>query len=135
MGIPNSRVSDRVDLPSAACGLSARGSFVVQCVERAGVEVGIDDPARRRTLRRRPGALFVLAGTIVAERWEGCDDLRNTDLSVHVTRWWSYDCDDDVQFSLLEQRVGDDDLINRNTIATFGPDSLAEARNRGFRTQ
>ena len=46
-----------------------------------------------------------------------------------------YDCDDDVQFSLLEQRVGDDDLINRNTIATFGPDSLAEARNRGFRTQ
>ena len=44
-----------------------------------------------------------------------------------------YDCDDPEQFSLLEQRVGSDDLLGRRLVQTYGPDTLAEARNRGFR--
>ena len=44
-----------------------------------------------------------------------------------------YDCDDPEQFVLLEQRVDYDDLLRRNLIQTYGPDTLAEARNRGFR--
>lgn len=44
-----------------------------------------------------------------------------------------YDCDDDVQFGALEERVAADDLMNRNLLSAFGPDEVAEARNRGFR--
>jgi hypothetical protein len=44
-----------------------------------------------------------------------------------------YDCDDDAQFAMLEQRSTDDRLTRRDLIQTFGPDSLPEARNRGFR--
>ena len=44
-----------------------------------------------------------------------------------------YDCDDDAQFALLEARMSDDDLLQRRLVQTYGPDSLAEARNRGFR--
>lgn len=44
-----------------------------------------------------------------------------------------YDCDDPEQFALLEHRVESDDLLGRNLIQTYGPDTLAEARNRGFR--
>jgi hypothetical protein len=44
-----------------------------------------------------------------------------------------YDCDDDEQYSQLEARVGSDDLLDRNVLQTFGPDTVAEARNRGFR--
>jgi hypothetical protein len=43
-----------------------------------------------------------------------------------------YDCDDDAQFTALEERV-DADLLGRAMISTFAPDTLAEARNRGFR--
>lgn len=46
-----------------------------------------------------------------------------------------YDCDDDAQFSRLEQRVDDDDLVARNLIQSFGPDELSEATNRGFSTR
>lgn len=44
-----------------------------------------------------------------------------------------YDCDDDRQFALLERRVEEERLLERNLLASFGPDTLAEARNRGFR--
>jgi len=43
-----------------------------------------------------------------------------------------YDCDDAGQFARLEARLGDEDLLGRNLIQSFGPDTLAEARNRGF---
>jgi len=44
-----------------------------------------------------------------------------------------YDCDDSDQLALLEARLRDDDLLGRNLMQSFGPDTLAEARNRGFR--
>ena len=45
-----------------------------------------------------------------------------------------YDCDDSEQLARLEARLGNDDLLRRNLIQSFGPDTLAEARNRGFRS-
>lgn len=44
-----------------------------------------------------------------------------------------YDCDDEAQFAALEQRAVDDGLLARDLLQAFGPDSLPEARNRGFR--
>ena len=44
-----------------------------------------------------------------------------------------YYCDEDTQYAVLEQRSTDDQLTQRDLIQTFGPDSLPEARNRGFR--
>ena len=38
-----------------------------------------------------------------------------------------FDCDDDQQFAALETALGGE------VASTFGPDTLAEARNRGFR--
>jgi hypothetical protein len=46
-----------------------------------------------------------------------------------------YDCDDPEQFAELEERMKRDDLLSTNLVSTFGPDSLAEARNRGFRAR
>ncbi len=46
-----------------------------------------------------------------------------------------YDCDDAEQFAELEERIGDDDLLTRNLLSSFGPDTPAEARNRGFRAR
>ena len=43
-----------------------------------------------------------------------------------------YDCDDPDNFAALEERAADDDLMAANRLQTFGPDTLAEARNRGF---
>ena len=43
-----------------------------------------------------------------------------------------YDCDDDDQAAELEDRISSDDLLEANLLQTFGPDTLAEARNRGF---
>ncbi len=43
-----------------------------------------------------------------------------------------YDCDDEASFSLLETRIEFEDLIGQKMISTFAPDSLTEARNRGF---
>lgn len=43
-----------------------------------------------------------------------------------------YDCDDDVQFAELQQRIDDDDLLGRALLSSVSPDTLAEARNRGF---
>lgn len=44
-----------------------------------------------------------------------------------------YDCDDEAQFTELEQRVTEEDLVDRLLLQAFAPDSLDEARNRGFR--
>lgn len=43
-----------------------------------------------------------------------------------------YDCDDESQYAALEDRVKEDHLLRRKLLASFGPDTLAEARNRGF---
>jgi len=43
-----------------------------------------------------------------------------------------YDCDDDDQLAEVSARTVEDQLVDRNLIQTFGPDGLAEARNRGF---
>jgi hypothetical protein len=45
----------------------------------------------------------------------------------------AYDCDDDEQFEELEERVKVEDLGNRLLLQSFAPDTLVEARNRGFR--
>ncbi len=44
-----------------------------------------------------------------------------------------YDCDDQQQFAVIERRLDSDDLLGRRLVQTYGPDTLAEARNRGFR--
>ncbi len=44
-----------------------------------------------------------------------------------------YDCDDEAQFRLIQERIDEEDLIGRLQVASFGPDTPAEARNRGFR--
>ena len=44
-----------------------------------------------------------------------------------------YDTDDGEQAEVLLARLEDDDLVDRALVSTFGPDSLEEARNRGFR--
>lgn len=44
-----------------------------------------------------------------------------------------YDCDDGDQFAELEERVDEEDLSNRLLLQSFAPDTLVEARNRGFK--
>ncbi len=44
-----------------------------------------------------------------------------------------YDCDDDDQFAALSERVAGEDLVQRKLVQAFAPDTLPEARNRGFR--
>lgn len=44
-----------------------------------------------------------------------------------------YDCDEDAQFDQIESRMREDDLVGRNLIQVFAPDTPVEARNRGFR--
>lgn len=44
-----------------------------------------------------------------------------------------YDCDHPEQFAALQERMEAEDLTGRKLVQTFGPDTLAEARNRGFR--
>ena len=43
-----------------------------------------------------------------------------------------YDCDDSAQFAALESRMEAGDLVDVKLLQAFGPDSLSEARNRGF---
>lgn len=43
-----------------------------------------------------------------------------------------HDCDDDRQFARLSSRVDAEGLVGSKLLASFGPDTLAEARNRGF---
>jgi hypothetical protein len=44
-----------------------------------------------------------------------------------------YDCDDPDQFVELENRMGTDNLVGRNLVQSFAPDTVDEARNRGFK--
>lgn len=44
-----------------------------------------------------------------------------------------YDCDDDDQFAELEEREDEEHLGDRLLLQSFAPDTLVEARNRGFR--
>lgn len=44
-----------------------------------------------------------------------------------------YDCDDPDQFGALSERMEMEDLLGRLLVGTFAPDTLAEARNRGFK--
>ncbi len=44
-----------------------------------------------------------------------------------------YDCDDDDQFLELSERVAEERLVEAKILQTFAPDSISDARNRGFR--
>jgi len=44
-----------------------------------------------------------------------------------------YDTDDPEQSEALRERVESDDLVTQKQVQAFGPDSLEEARNRGFK--
>ena len=44
----------------------------------------------------------------------------------------AYDCDLPEDYTALAERVMEEDLLNRNLLQAFAPDTLAEARNRGF---
>ena len=44
-----------------------------------------------------------------------------------------YDSDEEDQFAVLQERVTDDDLVDRKLVQAFAPDTLDEARNRGFK--
>ena len=44
-----------------------------------------------------------------------------------------YDTDDDAQAQLLRVRIDEEQLLKDRLLQTFGPDTDAEARNRGFK--
>jgi len=44
-----------------------------------------------------------------------------------------YDTDDTDAAAVLLARIEEEGLLEANLIQTFGPDTIAEARNRGFR--
>jgi hypothetical protein len=44
-----------------------------------------------------------------------------------------FDCDDETEFAELETTVAEDGLLELNLLQSFAPDTLAEAKNRGFR--
>jgi hypothetical protein len=44
-----------------------------------------------------------------------------------------YDCDDESQFEELKAKVEDEDLLGRNRLQSFAPDTPEEAANRGYR--
>lgn len=44
-----------------------------------------------------------------------------------------HDTDDEAAAGELARRIDEEDLLGRDLISTFGPDTLAEATNRGFR--
>jgi hypothetical protein len=43
-----------------------------------------------------------------------------------------HDCDNADDFSALEERAEKQDLMGEKLLQAFGPDTLAEAQNRGF---
>jgi hypothetical protein len=45
-----------------------------------------------------------------------------------------YDTDVEIESELLSDRIAADNLLDRKLLQSFGPDTLPEARNRGFRT-
>lgn len=44
-----------------------------------------------------------------------------------------HDCDNADDFAALEARAEKQDLMGEKLLQAFGPDTLDEARNRGFR--
>ena len=46
-----------------------------------------------------------------------------------------YDCDESADFAVLESRMEDRDLVQARLLQAFGPDTVAEAANRGFRSR
>jgi len=44
-----------------------------------------------------------------------------------------YDCDNQQQFDQLNNKIGDRDYLGLNLIQSFSPDSIDEAKNRGFK--
>jgi len=44
-----------------------------------------------------------------------------------------YDCDDTDQFEQLSKRIESEKLVERKLVQSFAPDSVDEARNRGFK--
>lgn len=46
---------------------------------------------------------------------------------------WVYDCDDTDQFEELEDRVTTERLVGLKLLQAFAPDTVDEARNRGFK--
>ena len=44
-----------------------------------------------------------------------------------------YDCDDEAQSADLEEHSRTERLLARDLLQAFAPDTLEEARNRGFR--
>ena len=48
-------------------------------------------------------------------------------------RMVAFDCDDEEQFNQLQGAVEESALDTTNQLQAFAPDSLIEARNRGFR--
>ena len=44
-----------------------------------------------------------------------------------------YDCDDKIQFDQLNNKIGENDFLKLNLIQSFSPDSIDEAKNRGFK--
>ena len=43
-----------------------------------------------------------------------------------------HDCDDADAYAALEERIEEDELLDGRLLQSFAPDTLAEARNRGF---
>lgn len=43
-----------------------------------------------------------------------------------------YDCDDESQFEELKTMVTAEDLVGRNRLQAFAPDTVEEAINRGY---
>lgn len=44
-----------------------------------------------------------------------------------------YDCDDEEEFAVVSRRVDEESLTSAKLIQSFAPDTVLEARNRGFR--
>ena len=44
-----------------------------------------------------------------------------------------YDCDNQLQFDQLNNKLGDSYYLGLNLIQSFSPDSIDEAKNRGFK--
>jgi hypothetical protein len=44
-----------------------------------------------------------------------------------------YDCDEPAQYEAIASLIGDEDLVGGLQVQSFAPDTLDEARNRGFR--
>ena len=44
-----------------------------------------------------------------------------------------HDCDDPAQFTILDERVETEGLIDAKILQSFAPDRLSDARNRGFK--